>query len=156
MGTELEEKSQVEIIADTKEEKKLLSEKIALEKSIKEEQEKNIVLEKEAEKFDKLVSTMDSEAFIELKNLVNEGLKSYIDRGDCKEAQKKFNNFKSICQMEDLLTEYRELANENRQNVIANNQDIERMKDKIDEIESKLQNRQIKMFNEEQGEGAEQ
>ncbi len=146
----------LELVADTKEEKMMLSEKVAIENSIKECTEKNMVLEKEAEKFEHLASTINSEPFIELKQMIKEAIKTYTDKEDVKEMKKKVKNFDAISEMENLLVEYKELAEENRQNIIANQQDIERMKNKIDEINSKLKNHQIPMFTEGDGEGAEQ
>lgn len=134
-----------EVLAETKEEKRMLQEKNAKLKEIQELEEKNNVLEKEAEKFDYIASTISSEPFIELKSLVKEAIKTYVDRDDDKEAQKKFKNFKALCQMQNLLTEYRNLAEGNRQNITANEQEIENMKNRIDEIDSKLHNFQKKL-----------
>lgn len=140
-----EEKPEAEVFANTKEEKRMLSEKEAKLKTIKELEEKNIVLENEATKFESLASTKNTQPFIELKSIVKEAMKTYTDREDVKELKKKLKNFEAINSMENLFNEYEELASENRQNITANNNDIENYKKRIEEIDEKLVNFQTKL-----------
>lgn len=120
------------------EQKKYVKEKERILNDIKELEEKNIVLETEAEKFENLASTMDTEPFVELKSLVKETIKTYTDRNDIKEVKKKIKNFEAIVSMENLLNEYKDLADENRQNIVANNNDIKNYKNRLEEVEGKI------------------
>lgn len=146
--TEIEKEQTVEseIKAEpVDDEKKFVNQKESFLNDIKELEEKNVVLEKEAEKFDNLASTMNAEPFIELKSLVKESIKTYTDREDIKELKTKIKNFESISQMEDLLIEYKNLAAENRSNIEVNKNEIERYKEKIEELDSKIKNFQTKL-----------
>ncbi len=133
-----EEKKEEVKSEPVEEQKKYVKKKECLLNDIKELEEKNVVLEKEADKFENLASTMDTEPFIELKSLVKDSIKIYTDRNDIKEVKKKIKNFEAICQMENLLNEYKELAEENRQNIIANNNDISNYKKNIEELDEKI------------------
>ena len=127
------------------EEQKYISQIESFNTDITELEEKNVVLEKEAKKFEDIASAINLEPFKELKELVKDAIKIYTDRDDLKELKKKIKNFDAIKQMENLLTEYKELAEDNRQNIIANNNDIENYKNKIKETEDKLKHFQTKL-----------
>ena len=135
----------VEVFANSKEEKKFIEEKKKLECKIKELEEKNIVLENEAAKFETLASTKEATPFLELKSIVKEAMKTYTDKEDLKELKKKLKNFEAINSMENLFNEYEELANENRQNITANLNEIENSKEQIAEIDEKLKCFQTKL-----------
>ena len=136
------EKVKVELC---EEQKKYAAKIESYKNDIAELEQKNVVLEKEAEKFDKLASTIDTEPFVELKGLVKETIKTYTDREDVKEVKKKIKNFEAITSMENLLNEYKDLADENRQNIIANNYEIENYNEKIKELDEKITNYQVKL-----------
>lgn len=127
------------------EQKKYANKKESYLNEIKELEEKNVVLEKEAEKFENIASTINIEPFKELKELVKDAIKIYTDRDDLKELKKKIKNFDAINQMESLLTEYKELAEDNRANITANNNDIKTCKEKIEELEEKITHFQAKL-----------
>lgn len=138
--------SKTEVKVELCEEQKKYAAKIeSYKKDIAELEQKNVVLEKEAEKFDKLASTIDTEPFVELKGLVKETIKTYTDREDVKEVKKKIKNFEAITSMENLLNEYKDLADENRQNIIANNNEIDNYNAKIEELDEKITNYQVKL-----------
>lgn len=143
---EAEELEKEEIIAEPiDDEKKLVAKKENYLNDIKELEEKNVVLEKEAEKFENIASTINIEPFKELKDMVKDAIKIYTDRDDLKELKKKIKNFDAINQMENLLNEYKQLAEDNRENITANNNDIQIFKEKIEELESKIKHFQIKL-----------
>lgn len=127
------------------EQKKYLKQKENYLNDIKELEEKNVVLEKEADKFENLASTINFEPFNELKDLVKDAIKIYTDRDDLKELKKKIKNFDAINQMENLLNEYKQLAEDNRANITANNNDIKTFKEKIEDLESKIKHFQTKL-----------
>ena len=129
----------------SEEQKKYAAQIESYKNDIAELEQKNVVLEKEAEKFDKLASTIDTEPFIELKGLVKETIKTYTDRDDIKEVKKKIKNFEAITSMENLLNEYKDLADENRQNIIANNNEMDNYIEKIKELDEKITNYQVKL-----------
>lgn len=143
--TEEEEEKKAIEAEPVDEQKKYAKKKESYLNEIKELEEKNVVLEKEAEKFENIASTINIEPFKELKELVKDAIKIYTDRDDLKELKKKIKNFDAINQMESLLTEYKELAEDNRANITANNNDIKICKEKIEELEDKITHFQTKL-----------
>ena len=65
--------------ANHKEKERLEAQRSSRIKDIENLKEKNVVLEKEAAKFENLASTIDTEPFTELKTLVIETIKTYAD-----------------------------------------------------------------------------
>lgn len=135
---EQEEKNPPEVVAETKEEKRLLVEKNANIKAIEELKEKNQSLEKEIERFDHLSSTLEYQPFLELKSIVSSALQEFAKRQKIKECKKQLKNYEAINSMEELLIEFKEKADEYRLNIKSNETDISRYEDKIAEIDEKL------------------
>lgn len=133
--------------ANNKERERLEAQRSSRVKDIEDLKEKNIVLEKEAVKFENLASTIDTEPFIELKALVIETIKTYADRSDVKECKKKIKNLETITSMETLLEDCQNLASENRQNIKANENEIKCIEEKIEDIDYQLDNFQQKLIN---------
>lgn len=133
--------------ANHKERERLEAQKSSRIKDIENLKEKNIVLEKEAVKFENLASTIDTEPFTELKTLVIETIKTYADRSDVKECKKKIKNLETITSMETLLKDCQDLATENRQNIKANENEIKCIEEKIEELDYQLDNFQQKLIN---------
>lgn len=133
--------------ANNKERERLEAQRSSRVKDIEDLKEKNIVLEKEAVKFENFASTIDTEPFIELKALVIETIKTYADRSDVKECKKKIKNLETITSMETLLEDCQNLASENRQNIKANENEIKCIEEKIEDIDYQLDNFQQKLIN---------
>lgn len=133
--------------ANHKERERLEAQKSSRIKDIENLKEKNVVLEKEAAKFENFASTIDTEPFTELKTLVIETIKTYADRSDVKECKKKIKNLETITSMETLLKDYQDLATENRQNIRANENEIKCIEEKIEDIDYQLSNFQQKLIN---------
>lgn len=133
--------------ANNKERERLKAQRSSRVKDIEDLKEKNIVLEKEAVKFENFASTIDTEPFIELKALVIETIKTYADRSDVKECKKKIKNLETITSMETLLEDCQNLASENRQNIKANENEIKCIEEKIEDIDYQLDNFQQKLIN---------
>lgn len=133
--------------ANHKEKERLEAQRSSRIKDIENLKEKNIVLEKEAAKFENLASTIDTEPFTELKTLVIETIKTYADRSDVKECKKKIKNLETITSMETLLKDCQDLATENRQNIRANENEIKCIEEKIEDIDYQLNNFQQKLIN---------
>lgn len=133
--------------ANHKEKERLEAQRSLRIKDIENLKEKNVVLEKEAAKFENLASTIDTEPFTELKTLVIETIKTYADRSDVKECKKKIKNLETITSMETLLKDCQDLATENRQNIRANENDIKCIEEKIEDIDYQLNNFQQKLIN---------
>lgn len=133
--------------ANHKEKERLEAQRSSRIKDIENLKEKNIVLEKEAAKFENLASTIDTEPFTELKTLVIETIKTYADRSDVKECKKKIKNLETITSMETLLKDCQDLATENRQNIRANENEIKCIEEKIEDIDYQLNNFQQKLLN---------
>lgn len=132
---------------NNKERERLEAQRSSRVKDIEDLKEKNIVLEKEAVKFENFASTIDTEPFIELKALVIETIKTYADRSDVKECKKKIKNLETITSMETLLEDCQNLASENRQNIKANENEIKCIEEKIEDIDYQLDNFQQKLIN---------
>ncbi len=133
--------------ANHKEKERLEAQRSSRIKDIENLKEKNVVLEKEAAKFENLASTIDTEPFTELKTLVIETIKTYADRSDVKECKKKIKNLETITSMETLLKDCQDLATENRQNIRANENEIKCIEEKIEDIDYQLTNFQQKLLN---------
>ena len=133
--------------ANHKEKERLEAQRSSRIKDIENLKEKNVVLEKEAAKFENLASTIDTEPFTELKTLVIETIKTYADRSDVKECKKKIKNLETITSMETLLKDCQDLATENRQNIRANENEIKCIEEKIEDIDYQLNNFQQKLIN---------
>lgn len=133
--------------ANHKERERLEAQRSSRIKDIENLKEKNVVLEKEAAKFENLASTIDTEPFTELKTLVIETIKTYADRSDVKECKKKIKNLETITSMETLLKDCQDLATENRQNIRANENEIKCIEEKIEDIDYQLTNFQQKLLN---------
>lgn len=127
-----------EVIASTKEEKSLLDEKKELQEKIKELMKKNEELETEAERFDRLTTTIEYEPFVELKTMVSRAIQDKAKNFEFKACDKPLKNGKSIEDLIAMLQEYQDLAEQNRTNIELNNEDISKIEDKIAEIDSKL------------------
>lgn len=142
---ETKKKPTFEVIANSKEEKRLIEEKKANERTVEELKQKNIELEKEAVRFDNLASTLSYEPFVNLKMIVSSAVQDNARKQDIKECKKQLKNYEAINSMENLLRGYRQDAENCRSTIELNKKDIDDYEIKIAEIEEKLKNFQIKL-----------
>lgn len=135
-----------EVIANSKEEKRLLERRNDYTKSIENLKRKIDELTTEAVRYENLASTLTFEPFVELKMIVSNAVQDNAKKQDIKECKKHLKNYEAIDSMEDLLKEYKELADKNRQNIELTEKEIDDYEIKITEINSKLTNFQTKLF----------
>lgn len=134
-----------DVVASTKEEKRLQEKRNDYQRHIKALERKNDELETEAVRFENLASTLTFEPFVELKMIVSNAVQDYAKKQDIKECEKHLKNYKSIDSMETLLKDYKDLAEKNRSNIELNNKEIEDYKAKVEDINDKLNNFQRKL-----------
>ena len=134
-----------DVVASTKEEKRLQEKRNDYQRRIKALERKNDELETEAVRFENLASTLTFEPFVELKMIVSNAVQDYAKKQDIKECEKHLKNYKSIDSMETLLKDYKDLAEKNRSNIELNNKEIEDYKAKVEDINDKLNNFQRKL-----------
>lgn len=135
-----------EVIANSKEEKRLLERRNDYTKSIENLKRKIDELTTEAVRYENIASTLTFEPFVELKMIVSNAVQDNAKKQDIKECKKHLKNYEAIDSMEDLLKEYKELADKNRQNIELTEKEIDDYEIKITEINSKLTNFQTKLF----------
>ena len=138
-------KTPPEVIANTKEEKRLLEKRNDYKRHIEVLKRKSEELETEAVKFENLASTLTFEPFVELKMIVSNAVQDYAKKQDIKECKKHLKNYEAIDSMEALLKEYKDMAKKNRTNIELNNKEINDYEVKLTEINDKLKNFQTKL-----------
>lgn len=140
-----DKKTSPDVIASTKEEKRLQEKRNDYQRRIDELKHKSNELETEAVRFENLASTLTFEPFVELKMIVSNAVQDYAKKQDIKECEKHLKNYKAIDSMEALLKDYKDLAEKNRSNIDLNNKEIDDYEIKVTEINDKLNNFQRKL-----------
>lgn len=121
--------SQIEVIANTADEKQALLRVKLLEKHITENSAEIITLQEKVEYHKDLASTLEYEPFIKLKNLVSEALHTNVDDENIKGIKERTKDFESIVNIQNLLKEHERLA-------AKYEQDIADLKDEISKFET--------------------
>lgn len=138
-------KTPPEVIANTKEEKKLLERRNDYKRHIEALKRKNDELETEAVRCENLAKTLTFEPFVELKMLTSNAVQDYAKQQDIKECEKHLKNYKTIDSIEALLKEYKNMAEQHRSNIALNQKELDDYEIKITEINDKLKNFQTKL-----------
>lgn len=100
---------------------------------------KNEELETEAKKMDVVTETLQSQSFQSLKTLVFQAIAENAKKFNAKECDKLVKKCKTINDLEELLTEYADIAERNRNNIENNNNKISDYDDKIASLKDDLE-----------------
>lgn len=138
-------KTPPEVIANTKEEKRLVEKRNDYKRHIEALKRKSGELETEAVRCENLASTLTFEPFVELKMLTSNAVQDYAKKQDIKECEKHLKNYKTIDSIEGLLKEYKDMGEQHRSNIALNQKEIDDYEIKITEIDDKLKNFQTKL-----------
>ena len=138
-------KTPPEVIANTKEEKRLIEKRNDYKRHIEALKRKSDELETDAVRCENLASTLTFEPFVELKMLTSNAVQDYAKKQDIKECEKHLKNYKTIDSIEGLLKEYKDMGEQHRSNIALNQKEIDDYEIKITEIDDKLKNFQTKL-----------
>ena len=139
-------KTPPEVIANTKEEKRLVEKRNDYKRHIEALKRKSGELETEAVRCENLAKTLTFEPFVELKMLTSNALQDYAKQQDIKECKKQLKNYETVDSIEGLLKEYKNMGEQHRSNIALNQKEIDDYEIKITEIDDKLKNFQTKLF----------
>lgn len=134
-----------EVIANTKEEKRLIEKRNDYNRHIEALKRKSAELETEAVRCENLAKTLTFEPFVELKMLTSNAVQDYAKQQDIKECKKQLKNYEAIDSTEALLKEYKDKGEQARSNIALNQKEIDDYEIKITEINDKLKNFQTKL-----------